>query len=92
MHVDFGTGDGAFGYGSDCDQAAIRDLGLPDVDMVIDAQAGSALHAAYRAAGFAVSARELTLDEVRALPTTWAKRLAFSGRTRRFVVIDGRAQ
>jgi len=28
--------------------------------------------------------RELALDEVRALPTTWAKKLAFSGHARRF--------
>jgi 16S rRNA (adenine(1408)-N(1))-methyltransferase len=69
-----------FGYGV-AETTAIRDLRLPPID---DA-AGVRLEAAYRAAGLAVRARFPSVDEVRALPTTWAKRLAFSGRERRFV-------
>ncbi len=32
-------------------------------------------------------ARLMTLDEVRELPTTWAKKLAYSGHARRFVEV-----
>jgi hypothetical protein len=75
-----------FGYGGTAEAAAIRDLGLSPID---DA-AGARLEAAYRAAGLSVRTRFPSLDEVRALPTTWAKRLAFSGRERRFVELRGR--
>jgi 16S rRNA (adenine(1408)-N(1))-methyltransferase len=75
-----------FGYGA-AEVAAIRDLDLPPLD---DA-AGAQLAAAYRAAGVDVRARFPLLDEVRALPTSWAKRLAFSGRERRFMELRGRA-
>jgi hypothetical protein len=50
-----------------------------------------ALERGYDDAGFAVAARFVPLDEVRALPTTWAKRLAFSGHERPFVELNGRA-
>lgn len=70
-----------FGYGAGAEAGAIRDLGLP----AIDDAACLRLEAAYRQAGLAVRARRPSLDEVRALPTTWAKRLAFSGYERRFV-------
>lgn len=78
-----------FGYGpgAGVDAAAVSDLALP---ALTDANL-AALEAAYRASGFAVAARRLPLDEVRALPTTWAKRLAFSGRDRAFVELRGRA-
>jgi 16S rRNA (adenine(1408)-N(1))-methyltransferase len=76
-----------FGYGAETERAAIRDLELP----VLDAGTLAALIRAYAGAGFAVTARFAALDEVRALPTTWAKRLTFSGRERRFVELQGRA-
>ncbi len=63
-----------FGHG------AVDALGLPLLD-------DPALAAQYRDAGFAVKVRPVPLDEIRALPTTWAKKLAFSGRERRFVEI-----
>lgn len=78
-----------FGYGHDRDGAAIRDLGLPDLE---DGAARSALEAAFGEAGFAVGARVIEPDEVRSLPTSWAKRLAFSARVRRFVAVEGHAQ
>lgn len=46
---------------------------------------------AYREAGLEVTARPTSRDEVGALPTTWAKKLAFSGNERRFVELLGRA-
>jgi len=70
-----------FGYGAGAEAGAIRDLALPP----IDDDACLRLEAAYRQEGLAVRARRPALDEVRALPTTWAKRLAFSGYERRFV-------
>ena len=77
-----------FGYGPEADGTRVQELALP----AIDDDAGLAgLCARYRAAGFAVSARGVSVAEIRALPTTWAKRLAFSGRERPFVEVEGRA-
>jgi hypothetical protein len=70
-----------FGFG-DADVATTGDL---------DPRAWPALPRSYRDAGFAVTAAELPLDEVRALGTTWAGKLAFSGRARTFVELRGRA-
>ena len=66
----------------------MKELALPAID---DDAGLAALCARYRAAGFAVSARGVSVAEIRALPTTWAKRLAFSGRERPFVEVQGRA-
>jgi hypothetical protein len=74
-----------FGYGAGAEAAPIRDLALP----AIDDGACARLEAAYRYAGLAVRARPLSHDELRALPTTWAKKLAFSGQDRRFVELRG---
>jgi len=76
-----------FGYGPRTDGAAIRDLALPSLD---DPATLPTLERAYRDAGFAVTARLVDTAEVRELPTTWAKRLAYSGHERRFVEIAGR--
>jgi len=35
--------------------------------------------------------RQMSVEEVRALPTTWAKKLGYSGRPRRFCAFEGRA-
>lgn len=72
-----------FGYGP-------RDgVGLPPLDL-------ATLEAGYAAAGFDLKARFITKDDVRALRTTWAGRLAFSGIERRFVElaprVDGSAR
>jgi 16S rRNA (adenine(1408)-N(1))-methyltransferase len=77
-----------FGYGPGADAAMIRALDLPPLDA--DA-AASMLEARYREAGLAVIARRPSLEEVRALPTTWAKRLAFSARERAFIELRGKA-
>jgi hypothetical protein len=76
-----------FGYGAEPERAAMRELGLVRLEL----ETLMALEHAYDDAGFAVAARFAALDEVRDLPTTWAKRLAFSGRERRFVELKGSA-
>lgn len=76
-----------FGYGPEADRALVKERALP----AIDGAGLAALAARYSAAGFAVRARGVSVAEVRALPTTWAKRLAFSGRERQFVEVQGRA-
>jgi len=43
-----------------------------------------ALEDRYLQAGLALSGRPLSLEEARALPTTWAKKLGFSGKRRSF--------
>jgi 16S rRNA (adenine(1408)-N(1))-methyltransferase len=78
----------AFGYGAAREASAIRDLGLPAPGAP---GALAALEAEYRRAGFAVRARAAPLDEIRALETTWAKKLAHSGHDRAFVSVRGRA-
>ena len=77
-----------FGYGLHTDGAAMRELALPPLDAVAT---NLELETAYRVAGFDLAARDVDLDEVRALPTTWAKRLAYSGHERRFVELRGLA-
>jgi hypothetical protein len=52
---------------------------------------GVALAARYRQAGFAVRARPLSAEGVRALATTWAGKLGW-GRERPFVELTGRAE
>jgi 16S rRNA (adenine(1408)-N(1))-methyltransferase len=66
------------------DVDAIAALGLPAAPSL------PGIEAAYRAAGFAVRARALGREELRALPTTWAGKLAFSQRERAFVALAGR--
>jgi 16S rRNA (adenine(1408)-N(1))-methyltransferase len=77
-----------FGYGPRTDAAAIRAHALPPLD---GAATLGAFERAYLDAGLAVAARFVGRDEVRELPTTWAKRLAYSGHERRFVELRGRA-
>ena len=76
-----------FGYGPRSDGAAIRELALPSLD---DPATLSFLENVYRDAGFAVAARVIDREEIRELPTTWAKKLAYSGHERRFVELSGR--
>ena len=65
VHIDFGTGDGAFARWI---AAHNPEIGVIGVDASAD--------------GLREASR-------RALPTTWAKRLAFSGYERRFVELRG---
>jgi 16S rRNA (adenine(1408)-N(1))-methyltransferase len=76
-----------FGYGV-ADASAISSLDLPAPDAPAFA---AALSSQYRAAGFAVAASPVTADAVRALPTTWAKKLAHSGKQRHFWELRGTA-
>ena len=75
-----------FGYGA-ADPAAVQ--GLPDLNAA--AHMG-ALVGRYREAGFAATARSMTREEVGELPTTWARKLAFSGHDRRFIELWGDAR
>lgn len=75
-----------FGYGAG-DPAEV--LALPTLDD--DARLAALAHA-YARAGLPVRARRMTRDEVCELPTTWAKKLAFSGNERRFVELTGTTQ
>jgi hypothetical protein len=72
------------GYHPSPDGGAIRTLDLPPLDE-------AALEAGYHRAGLAVKARRLSPVELRALPTTWARKLAF-GRDRPFVELTGAAE
>ena len=78
-----------FGYGPKTDGAAIRAHALPSLD---DPATLATLRGAYGDAGFAVKARAVDTGEVRELPTTWAKRLAYSGHERRFIELTGNAR
>ncbi|WP_434428002.1 class I SAM-dependent methyltransferase [Nannocystis pusilla] len=52
----------------------------------------AALVQAYARAGFTVTARATSREEVGELPTTWAKKLAYSNREREFVALTGVAR
>lgn len=73
-----------FGYGPEADARMIADLGLPTIDP-------ARLVAAYLTAGFAVRAAPRTAREIGELSTTWAKKLAFSGKARAFLELSGTA-
>jgi hypothetical protein len=77
-----------FGYGLKTEAAAIRELGLPALESPATLLA---LKQAYSAGGFTVAVRATHRDAVRSLPTTWAKRLAYSGSERRFVEVTGKS-
>ncbi len=49
------------------------------------------LERAYLDHGFALSGRPVPVEAARALPTTWAKKLGFSGKNRSFWEFRGRA-
>lgn len=74
-----------FGYGP-ADPIAVQ--GLPGL---ADDARFAALCSDYGAAGLAVIARRMALEEVSELPTTWAGKLAFSGQDRHFIELRGRA-
>lgn len=75
-----------FGYGAG-DPADVQTLPALDDDAHL-----AALAHAHAAAGLAVRARRMARDEVGELPTTWARKLAFSGHARRFVELTGTTQ
>jgi 16S rRNA (adenine(1408)-N(1))-methyltransferase len=69
------------------DGGAASDLGPRRLD---DPARLDSLVRAYREAGVALRTSLLSLQEARALPTTWAKKLSYSGRHRTFVQLHGR--
>ena len=74
--------------------ARLRKLCKPgaDVRFVFEhSLAPAPLEAAYREAALALIGRPLSVEEARALPTTWAKKLGYSGRPRQFRDFQGRA-
>jgi 16S rRNA (adenine(1408)-N(1))-methyltransferase len=80
-------GTGAFrfvlGYGA-------GDAGAADLPALDAVGSLAALAERYRATvGVTTSVRKLDVADVRALRTTWAGKLAFSGHTRRFLEISG---
>ena len=77
-----------FGYGYESDPATAA-LNLRPLD---EPQVLEHLRHAYRQASLVVSARPVSTDEIAALPTTWAKKLAYSGKRRVFIEIVGRRQ
>ena len=74
--------------------ARLRAICRPQADVrflfELDSDPG-ALERRYLEAGFAVTGTPMPIDAARALPTTWAKKLGFSGRPRRFCELRGRA-
>ncbi len=77
------------GYDCGRERAEVERLGLPELTK---AYLTGDLARGYRAAGFRVDAVErMTTDALRALPSTWAKRLAF-GRPRDVWKISATAQ
>jgi len=51
----------------------------------------AALERRYTEAGFSLQGRPMSVEEARQLPTTWAKKLGYSGRPRAFCEFAGRA-
>ncbi len=56
-------------------------------ELVSDAHS---IESRYREAGLALSGQPVTIEEARALPTTWSKKLGFSGKQRSFWEFRGR--
>lgn len=77
-----------FGYSKVADPTMVRDLGLPDLtgDEIYQKLVGG-----FTQADFRVRATPISVEAIRELPTTWAKKLAFSGKNRTFLKIVGHA-
>ena len=74
--------------------ARLRALCKPgaEVRLVFEPASGiDSLGGAYLDAGLALRGREMSVEEARSLPSTWAKKLGYSGRPRRFCDFQGRA-
>jgi len=73
--------------------ARLRALCKPGAEVRIVFERASrmeALESAYGEAGLAMRERQMSIEEVRALPTIWAKKLGYSGRPRQFCAFEGR--
>jgi len=84
----------ALAHAAPDDLGRLRAICRPGADVrfvfELDSDPG-ALERDYVDAGFALSGVPLPVEEARALPTTCAKKLGFSGRARRFWDFHGRA-
>jgi hypothetical protein len=76
-----------FGYGPG-EERMIEMLDLPDLKAPGFERA---LESRYRHAGLALAALPIPREDVALLPTTWAKKLAFSSRNRVFWELSGRS-
>jgi hypothetical protein len=76
-----------FGYDARLDDRALEAWRPPDLRAPDTA---AALARGYAEAGLVAAVRAVSPEEVRALPTTWAKKLTFGGRPRPFLEIRAR--
>jgi 16S rRNA (adenine(1408)-N(1))-methyltransferase len=77
-----------------CDLARLRGICKPgsEVRFIFELNSGAAeLERRYWEAGLALRGAALPVEAARALPTTWAKKLGFSGRPRPFWEFHGQA-
>lgn len=75
-----------FGYDVANEKKMIEELSLP---LITPAYLESTLTQAYREAGFEIRWRYISQDELKQLPTAWAKKLAY-GKERQFIEIIGK--
>ena len=75
-----------YGYEARRDARAVEPLRLPDLE---DSAALRALEADYLDAGIEVRAQYATRAKIAAVPSTWAKKVAFSQADRTFVEVRG---
>ncbi len=73
------------GFDSAAEQKVIHELGLPK----IDSEYLQSLPKRYLEAGFSVRAQYFKQEDLKTLPTTWAKKLAY-GKNRQFIEIVGK--
>jgi len=76
-----------FGYSESADPGMVQTLGLPVLD---DNFLKNQLIPAYHSAGLRVKANQIPVDEINQIPSRWAKKLAFSGKSRTFVKVTAR--
>ncbi|MFY0537533.1 hypothetical protein [Nannocystis pusilla] len=69
-----------------------RSAGSASAARIAGGGRAAALVQAYARAGFTVTARATSREEVGSLPTTWAKKLAYSNSEREFVALTGVAR
>lgn len=74
-----------FGYSEKTDPGPVKELSLPSLTSARLRE----LVRLYAEAGLRAQATPVSLDELKAVPSEWAKKLAWSGKERPFVRISG---
>lgn len=74
-----------FGYSEKTDPGPVKELSLPTLTFSRMRE----LERAYGGAGFRVKATPISLEQLKAVPSDWAKKLAWSGKERPFIRITG---